>query len=413
MARARDIQPGLEVVERYTAPEVVPNEYNRGYGDGLEVLLAQVGDKKEDDTPEPTHWNKSRRRLIIIAVAASLVVIGAAIGGVLGGLASRDHNNNTGETPTSPAPTATATATLQSLRPNSKLAVAGWRASGGLGFKIRLFYQDRNDTLRFSEFSSDGGGWSASNKVSSSQVLPGTSIGASASVWDNPDGTTPLGGSSDSVNDYPVAAYDRSIVALYWPYAVIQDVGGNLRLVTYQSPGAYFNNSIGLSGMESTGMAVIPRSAKYKTPWTAELIYQMPNGRLEGYTLRWNTSGQGWDIGVDNAIPQRTAIAAFSVAKDNSGSGDDIIAYVVYQSATNDIELLINDGSTWNSSTVALGGADAGTDIACLTESLWGGDNVLSSRYDMSRCYFLSSGQIREVLYNGTGWEELGNIPLS
>lgn len=72
------------------------------------------------------------------------------------------------------------------------------------------------------------------------------------------------------------------------------------------------------------------------------------------------------------------------------------------------------DDAKWTADSAALKGADAGTDIACLTEAMWiSDDDVLSSTYDMSRCYFLSGGQIREVLYNGTSWEELGIIPLS
>ena len=76
-----------------------------------------------------------------------------------------------GTTTSSPTPTAT----LQSLRPDSKLAVTGWRADGG--FKIRLFYQDRNNNIRFSDYSSDERNWSGSTKASAGGVTAGTPMG--------------------------------------------------------------------------------------------------------------------------------------------------------------------------------------------------------------------------------------------
>lgn len=146
---------------------------------------------------------KSRRRLYILIVVLVLALIGAIVGGVVGGLSRRNHDASSEESTSIPvtsvasdsptktvvvdsstsstiSSTPTPTATLQSLRPNSKLAVTGWRADGG--FNIRLFYQDRKDNLRFSEYSSDEDSWSSSNKVLATDVMSGTPIGVGTHV---------------------------------------------------------------------------------------------------------------------------------------------------------------------------------------------------------------------------------------
>lgn len=147
--------------------------------------------------------NKSRLRVYVLIVVLVLVLVGGIVGGVVGGLASRHHNANSegestampvasniptgsvaGDSTTSPTPTPTPTPTLLSLQSNSRLAVSGWRADGG--FKIRLFYQDKKDNLRFSDYSSDEGRWSSSNKISAGGIKPGTPIGAGAHVPNDP-----------------------------------------------------------------------------------------------------------------------------------------------------------------------------------------------------------------------------------
>ncbi|KAI1407324.1 hypothetical protein F5Y13DRAFT_206468 [Hypoxylon sp. FL1857] len=475
-------QPGLEVVPD-SSPTVVspasPSSAHTTQTTSIEQLAPEVMPVKEE-TPglelvSTLKRAKYRRRLFIWIGVLSLLLIAAIVGGVVGGLRSRTGKDNSAETPValpaaSKSPTATspseqttassptATATLQSLRPDSRLAVTGWRAD--TGFKIRLFYQDRSNNLRFSDYSSDEGSWSSSTKASAGGIMAGTPMGAAAVMQDDPpqyelfwlnsssmlsgqnfrDGVTPLGGLYDSIDEYPVAVNGKSRMAMYWPYAVMQDNGG-LRLVTYlagSQGGPWRNQSLGISGAEGISMAIIPRSSTYAQPYTAGLVYRGQNGRLAGYSLQWNQEGLDWDIskswvillpvsvncylfkqlienrssGTSNTIPEDAAIGAFAVAKEND-SGNATIVYVVYQNANNDIELLIYDDAAWKSSPAMLKGADASTDITCLTEAIWDDVNVLSNQHDMSRCYFLSGGEIREVLYNGTGWEELGNIPLN
>lgn len=143
---------------------------------------------------------KSRHRLYLLIALVVLVLIGAIVGGVVGGLSRRNHDDSTAIPATTNSPTQTTTgdptststtastptptATLQFLQPNSKLAVTGWRTNDG--FSIRLYYQDRKDNLRFSDYSSGEGSWSGSNKVSTADVMSGTPIGIGTIVSYDP-----------------------------------------------------------------------------------------------------------------------------------------------------------------------------------------------------------------------------------
>ncbi|KAI0008760.1 hypothetical protein F4779DRAFT_419629 [Xylariaceae sp. FL0662B] len=448
---SRRTLPG--VFKEQFPPQAVPYEYTRWYGpevvsqpgeaDKVFVNAAGLPPKKETPGLEPIstlQQGKLRWRKHVIIAMGVLVIIGAVVGGVAGSIVSRNRNSESesgsptataaGDATSTSGPTATAT--LKFLKPNSRLAVTGWRANGI--FKIRLFYQDRKDNLRFSDYSSDDSTWSSSNKVSTGGVIPGTPLGAAAIVQNDPpqhelfwlnsssmlsgqnfrDGTTGFGGVQDSIDSYPVTTHGKSRLAMYWPYAVTQDEDNSLRLVTYMNglPNPpWTNRSLGFSGSEGAAMAIIPRSSTYTSPHTAGLVYRSSDGKLSGYTLQWNLTGLDWSID-GSMIPFESAIGAFAVAKKDDPN-DGTNTYIIYQNNDNDINLVANKDNAWETSIAILKGADAGTDITCLTEAVWENIKALSSRYDMSRCYFLSGGRIREVLYNGTDWEELGNIPLS
>ncbi|KAI1770526.1 hypothetical protein F4818DRAFT_446141 [Hypoxylon cercidicola] len=430
----------------YNGPKPVSPQgsYNNA---ALNSSLPSVKEESPGLEPISLSQGKSRRRLYMLIAISVLVLVGAAAGGVVGGLSRRNRDASSEASTAVPDPTTkptlggsislsttttpTPTATLQSLRPNSRLAVTGWRVD--MGFNIRLFYQDRKDNIRFSDYSSDEGSWSSPNKVAATDVMPGTPIGAGTYLvfdpaqielfWFNTsselagsnfrDGYTPFSGSWDSVDENPVDVNEESRLAMYWPYAVVQNGDSSLRQVTYP----WTNNTLGISGSRGTGMAIVPWTSTCASPCTAALVYRASDGRLAGYFVQQNLPGLVWDFetilaDTSNTIPEETAIAAFAVAKQNDANNGTNV-YVLYQNGDNDIELLAYNDATWEGNTTALKGADAGTDIACVTEAVLETINVMTSQYDMSRCYFLSGGHIREVLYNGTGWEELGNIPLS
>lgn len=75
-----------------------------------------------------------------------------------------------------------------------------------------------------------------------------------------------------------------------------------------------------------------------------------------------------------------------------------------------------DDSSGWQGPKTysALAGADKGTDIACLNQAAWDQVNVkLSTATDMNRCYFQSGGKVKEVLFNGKAWKDLGYLPIT
>lgn len=89
--------------------------------------------------------------------------------------------------------------------------------------------------------------------------------------------------------------------------------------------------------------------------------------------------------------------------------------YAVYIDPENVMQYVAWSNNNWGNPTThdALTGADNGTDITCLTEGIWDNRNQLSTKTDMSRCYFQSGGRIKEVMYNGTSWTVVGFLPLT
>lgn len=75
-----------------------------------------------------------------------------------------------------------------------------------------------------------------------------------------------------------------------------------------------------------------------------------------------------------------------------------------------------NDSSGWQGPETypALSGADKGTDIVCVTQAAWDDANVaISSATDMNRCYFQSEYKVKEVLFDGKDWKDLGFLPIT
>ncbi len=106
-------------------------------------------------------------------------------------------------------------------------------------------------------------------------------------------------------------------------------------------------------------------------------------------------------------------MGAFAVPRGSS-STSPMDTYVLSQQASGDIQASWQTDETgWQGPKVypALAGADKNTNIACLTPNAWPLSN-LQAQFDMSRCYFQVGGQVREVLYNGTDWVNLCNIPI-
>ncbi|KAK8097474.1 hypothetical protein PG984_016613 [Apiospora sp. TS-2023a] len=379
--------------------------------------LDRAGSLAATDTPAATKANRSRRRLWIIlgAIAFVVVVVGAAVGGVLGSRAARPPPSNTPSDQVG-ANSSNSTTPLATIRFGSRLAVTGWRDGSGGNWYIRLFYQGPDQLLRYSNISSLETGWNKNPTLLDKmeyKAKPNTSLAAATSVenaeagewklfyFDDsstirqqifPTGVKDTGKSGD-LNSFPQEAAPGSRLGAYWPFVLSQDLGG--------SCGGR------ATGARRTGSAT-PISTSPPPPARASSSFpRRPrdiSNNLNGLT-----------------IPPDSPLAAFTVARSTSQSNDPnsyVNTYILYVDAQGAVNIIWqNDQSGWQGPRqyAAFQGADQGTDLACLTPAAWDGSGVeVSSSYDMSRCYFQAggAGQVREVQFDGTDWKDLGYLPI-
>ena len=106
-------------------------------------------------------------------------------------------------------------------------------------------------------------------------------------------------------------------------------------------------------------------------------------------------------------------MGAFAVPRPQNPQSE-LNTYVLWQDPSGAIQVNWQDDETgWKGPRTypALGGADNGTSIACLTPNMWPITN-LQPLWDMSRCYFQAGGFLKEVYFNGWDWVALGNVPM-
>jgi len=153
--------PGLEVPQEYPGLEVAPESYNQP------IPQQFANDKLLSPAPAPPALKKSRKRLwwAIGGAIAVLVIVGAVVGGVVG---SRKNNSD--------SPGSEPGETLKSVRPNSRLAVTGYRGNGD--FRARLFYQGPDNVLRSSDFSSVTQSWTKPMELGDLAPIAKTPLGA-------------------------------------------------------------------------------------------------------------------------------------------------------------------------------------------------------------------------------------------
>lgn len=119
-------------------------------------------------------------------------------------------------------------------------------------------------------------------------------------------------------------------------------------------------------------------------------------------------------------LPDGGSFAAFTTARPDDDK-DRVNTYVLYQEESLRISMVyLDNDSTWTvTQPSALGDADNGTGIACLTMPISeeGTDSealeLEIASNEVARCYFQRGGLVREVVLSGTDWVETGSIPLS
>lgn len=228
------------------------------------------------------------------------------------------------------------------------------------------------------------------------------------------DRVTGIGGDFDSIDGFPILAHSKSRLVTCWPYIVLQKPNRTLSVVNWigQNPTPWQNYSLGIDASKGSSLAILPLSKTYEDPYRSALVYRGSDGVLALHSLEYGTTGSelqtgwsylvilslsafltNWRLLVDIGGSYLSSFGAFAVARENDPNNGTNI-YILYQTESNDLEYVYNRGDSWKlgASSDVLKNADPSTDITCLTESIWDGLAVMSSKYDMSRCFFYSGG---------------------
>lgn len=177
------------------------------------------------------------------------------------------------------------------------------------------------------------------------------------------------------------------------------------------------DTSVNALGSAQSDLVLLPVAQTYLD--NGGFVYRNDDGKLstaiKDYTgtaaaeSSWNTDT------LSQTIPSDSAIGAFVVGRPYTS--DDINTYILYQDENGVIQVVWQDGKTWNGPQTydALSNAAMGTDIECLTQGAWNDANVaITKEQDMNRCFFQEkgSGRLKEVWFDGTDWKDQGYVPL-
>lgn len=210
MSAAEHQQPGLEVAPSYSQgyPGLEVDAFQHQNYPGLEVAPDQ---NRYSTAPIPVHYGgeksqhdltsmavadpssapkKSHNRLwwIIGGVVVVAVIIGAVVGGVVGSRNSHKGSSSSSSSsspspspspPNNPPSSSGHNETVEAIQPGSSLAVTGSRGNGD--FSIRLFYQGRDNVLRFSDYASVSDKWASPVKLD--DLAPKAKTPLAAGTW--------------------------------------------------------------------------------------------------------------------------------------------------------------------------------------------------------------------------------------
>ncbi|KAK7941601.1 uncharacterized protein PG986_013988 [Apiospora aurea] len=272
-------------------------------------------------------------------------------------------------------------------------------------------------------------------------------------------------GNGGQLNKYPVKAAPGSRLGAYWPSLLSQDgagTGGQLRWTRYwgvnqQNKPFWEDQGANVTASPNSGLVVVPASSKYGN--SGGFLFRRGDGKV-GNSLADHSEGglnrTAWGKGelppssplfllfcspcvrvlsltvipgdlTKNlnglTIPEDSPLAAFTVARSGDNPENFVNTYILYVGPKGAVNMVWQDGenSGWKGPVQypeAFGGADAGTDVACVTPAAWAGSNFgygeIGSAYDMSRCYFQAGGgRVREVQFDGSTWKNRGYLPIA
>ncbi|PTB76445.1 hypothetical protein M440DRAFT_1333822 [Trichoderma longibrachiatum ATCC 18648] len=455
---------GRQVVQRVDSPPGLEVSTHAQVGQGLEVfgddglqvvnfgLDSIGGDPKGEAQIKETERKAARKKLwlIITGIVSLLVIVAAVVGGVV---ASRHrHTSSSAGSQASSTPSPSSIPSKPPSSPNdadarSGIGVTGWW-TGSSSFNIRLVYRGQDGDLRVMGYHSGDGNWSRLATLEDTKAKRGTPIAASSfnvpvfyftpvtstnnymqseifylndqdelQEWvfreqDTNSSSAQTHNGSGIMSSKGWKAGSNSRLASYWPSLIYQD-GDNLMQEAYCANLTWSQEKVGLKSHEGSVFAEIPYSVNAAASGGERIIYQSDDRKL----LVMKRNNLTDELSADApafTIPTGAPMGAFTVPRDSDKSNVAMNTYILWQGNTGALQMTWEDDSTgWRTSSTpaSLGRLDNGTDIACLTPTIWSVTSLQSS-YGMARCYYLVNGHIREVHYDGSNWSVIGNVQL-
>ncbi|KAK6948285.1 hypothetical protein Daesc_010050 [Daldinia eschscholtzii] len=442
------------------APASVERQYLNPYAAGgagsswVKDERQILGDGKEVKVKRWVLWT-------ICGAIVLLVGIGATLGGIIGSRAhwsssneQVDFNTTPGDTndtsPSTPKPTPTPTPT-QSIKVGSRLAVTGYRT--GADYSIRLFFQDQDNQIRFTDKEKANANWTKTTVLDTLEYEPmeNGSIAAGSYLFADPvpnveffyedkegiirgqnfnfafeNGKFPPKGEPGSINSYPLQTAGKARISCYFPYIASQDGNNAIRWTTLvgqntnnlSAPWWVNDTNWNIKASKGGAMVVLPIAQTYHN--AGGIIYRSNEGMLslkirDG--LEPSNDEVAWRKGaLSKKIPADTSIGAFSVGRPYD-INNQVNTYILYQDEDETIQVVWQDDDKgWKGPETydALKGAAKGADIACLTPGAYDPANIgISREQNMNRCFFqVGDGKVKEVWFNGDDWISVGIVPL-
>lgn len=383
----------------------------------------------------------------MVGAAVLIAVIAGLIGGIVGWKVTENKNHSSaaatsnGTSPGASSDSDSIAGASRMIQPNSALAVTGWRF--GTDFAIRLFYQGPDDLIRFSSYDTVFANWSAP-RVLDVDAASGTPLSVSIIWWLpdvedlNPypqmqlffrdtagkiDGQNwrdggPVTGFSDSIVNASFTPAADSRLATYWPSTVYQDSDGSVQEIYFNLTNGGYQKpaSLAVSGTAAGPLIALPLTPAHGGK-ELRVLYRRSDGKL----YEFNRNAAGTTVSSSGAmpfsVPDGAGVGAFATA--NSGD-DSLTTYLVWQDTAGNgtVQIAWQDGSAdgWKGPVTdpVFDGADNPTQLACVTAGSTGGDATvpLQAKDDMNRCYFQVGGALKEVLYDGSEWTDLGFVKM-
>ncbi|OTA84581.1 hypothetical protein M434DRAFT_16388 [Hypoxylon sp. CO27-5] len=280
------------------------------------------------------------------------------------------NTTSNGTSPDMPSSTPIS-APIKSIKTNSRLAVTGYRTK--TDYSIRLFYQEKDNQLRFVDKESAGANWTESATILDNlpyQPKINGSIAAGSYLFDDP------------------AIAENTKISSFFPYLVSQDADNLVRWTvmhgqnTSNLSAPWLVNDTKWDVKASKGGSVVVLPIAQDVRNAGGIVYRLAEGMLSVKIHDESDPSNGqvaWRKGaLSKEIPSNTSIGAFSVLyQDNDGT----------------IQVVWQDDNTWKGPETydALKEADLGTDITCLTPGAYDAANIgISREQDMNRCFFMS-----------------------